>query len=68
MLSNVPMVRAGDVLVVGVANHWSEAQSQAFADQMLEALPGVRVFLLEGVTGLATFRPEAQPSTATESK
>lgn len=57
MLSNVPMVRAGDVLLVCFANEQPMAAAQAFVDRVQEYLPGVRVAFVEGVTGLAVFRP-----------
>ena len=58
MLSNVPMVRAGDVLVVCFEKHQTEADLERFTQQAQECLPGVRVAVMEGVTGLAVFRPE----------
>lgn len=58
MLSNVPMVRAGDVLVVCFEKRQTEADAQRFVDMAREMLPGVRVAFMEGVSGLAVFRPE----------
>jgi hypothetical protein len=59
MLSNVPVVRAGDVLLVCFEKHQTEADAQRFTEQAQECLPGVRVAFMEGVTGLAVFRPES---------
>ena len=59
MFSNVPVVRSGDVLLVCFEKQQTEADAQRFAEQAQEAFPGVRVALMEGVTGLAVFRPEA---------
>jgi hypothetical protein len=59
MLSNVPMVRAGDVLLVCFEKRQTEADAKRFTDSVLECLPGVRVAFMEGVTGLAVFRPDA---------
>ncbi|BBC35277.1 hypothetical protein SGFS_065710 [Streptomyces graminofaciens] len=64
MLSNVPMVRAGDVLVVCVERHLTEMDTQRFVDMASDVLPGVRVAFLEGVSGLAVFRPDAATSEA----
>jgi hypothetical protein len=58
MCSNVPMVRAGDVLLVCFEEQTSDADAQRFTEQVQEALPGVKVALMEGVMGLAVFRPE----------
>jgi hypothetical protein len=59
MLSNVPMVRAGDVLVVCFEKEQPQDVVERFTEQVQECLPGVRVAIVEGVTGLAVFRPEA---------
>lgn len=58
MCSNVPMVRAGDVLLVCFEEQQTDAAAQRFTEQVQEALPGVKVALMEGVTGLAVFRPD----------
>lgn len=58
MFSNVPVVRAGDVLLICFEKQQTEADAERFAEQAQEALPGVKVALMEGVTGLAVFRPE----------
>jgi hypothetical protein len=58
MLSNVPMVRAGDVLVVCFAEEQPLDVAERFTEQVQEYLPGVRVAIVEGVSGLAVFRPE----------
>ncbi|BCM70870.1 hypothetical protein EASAB2608_06204 [Streptomyces sp. EAS-AB2608] len=59
MFGNVPMVRAGDVLLVCFAAEQPADTAQAFADQVHKYLPGVKVAFMEGVTGLAVFRPDA---------
>ena len=58
MLSDVPMVRAGDVLVVAFEEHQTEAATRQFVDMVNGWLPGVRVAVMEGVSGLVVFRPE----------
>lgn len=58
MLSNVPMVRAGDVLLVCFAEEQPLDVVERFTEQVQEYLPGVRVAIMEGVSGLAVFRPE----------
>jgi hypothetical protein len=62
MLSNVPMVRAGDVLVVGVQKNVFESDLDRFVSMVQESLPGVRVVVMENVTGLAVFRPADSPT------
>lgn len=57
MCGNVPMVRAGDVLLVCFERQQTEADAERFTKAVLECLPGMRVMLIEGVTGLAVFRP-----------
>ncbi|MEJ8671873.1 hypothetical protein WKI71_36575 [Streptomyces sp. MS1.AVA.1] len=52
------MLRAGDVLVVAFEKHQTEAETKRFTDGLKEQLPGIRVLLLEGVSGLAAFRPQ----------
>lgn len=59
MLSNVPMVRAGDVLVVCFTTQQPLDVMERFTEEMREHLPGVRVAVVEGVSGLAVFRPES---------
>ena len=61
MLSNVPVVRAGDVLVVGVGKNVFESDLDRFVSILQESLPGVRVVVMENVTGLAVFRPAGSP-------
>lgn len=58
MLSNVPMVRAGDTLIVCVARGVTETDARTFKEQVERALPGVKVAFFEQVTGLAVFRPD----------
>lgn len=62
MLSNVPMVRAGDVLVVCFAEEQPLDVVERFTEQIRDYLPGVRVAIMEGVSGLAVFRPEPVPA------
>lgn len=64
MLANVPMVRAGDVLIVCFEKRLAETDTQRFVDMARDVLPGVRVAFLEGVSGLAVFRPDAATSEA----
>jgi hypothetical protein len=59
MLSNVPMVRTGDVLLVCFEKAQTWGDTERFTEQVKECLPGVRVVFAEGVSGLAVFRPEA---------
>ncbi|MGA6223479.1 hypothetical protein ACPESV_24475 [Streptomyces umbrinus] len=59
MLSNVPVVRAGDVLLVCFDKPQAEDDLEKFRVQAEECLPGVRVAVVEGVSGLAVFRPAA---------
>lgn len=66
MLSNVPMVRAGDVLLVCFADQQPLDVLERFTGQVEEHLPGVRVAVMEGVTGLAVFRPDVAESTEGE--
>lgn len=58
MLSNVPMVQAGDVLIVCFEKEQPLSDLERFEKQVKECLPGVRVAVMEGVSGLAVFRPE----------
>lgn len=60
MMDNVPVVRAGDVLLVALGREAAQEERDAFLKEVQEGLPGVRVAFLENVTGLAVFRPEAQ--------
>lgn len=64
MLSDVPVVRAGDVLVVCFEKRLTETDTQRFLDMARDVLPGVRVAIMEGVSGLAVFRPGAAASEA----
>lgn len=64
MLSNVPMVQAGDVLIVCFAKEQPTDVLERFEKQVKEYLPGIRVAVMEGLSGLAVFRPE--PSTASD--
>lgn len=57
MLSNVPVVQAGDVLLVAFKEPQPLEDLERFDEQIKEYLPGVRVAFMEGVTGLAVFRP-----------
>jgi hypothetical protein len=66
MLDNVPMVRAGDVLVVCLGAETSQTDRDLFWDQIKDGLPGVRVAFMENVTGLAVFRPDCGDSTISE--
>lgn len=59
-MDNVPMVRAGDVLLVCFAHEPTVKEAEALSEQMRECLPGVRVAYMTQVTGLAVFRPEAE--------
>lgn len=63
MLNNVPMLRAGDVLVVAFAEHQPDDVLERFTEQVRECLPGMRVAVMEGVSGLAVFRPDCESST-----
>jgi hypothetical protein len=63
MLNNVPMLRAGDVLIVAFAEHQPDDALDRFTEQVQECLPGVRVAVMEGVSGLAAFRPGCAEST-----
>ncbi|MET7437809.1 hypothetical protein ACFYQQ_01190 [Streptomyces sp. NPDC005496] len=51
------LVRSGDTLVVALAHAETEATLREFTSRLKEALPGIRVVVLEGVAGLAAFRP-----------
>ena len=51
------IIRPGDMLVVSVAHELSEAAVAQLREQHAEAMPGVKLVLLENVTGLAVFRP-----------
>ncbi|MFJ5967895.1 hypothetical protein [Streptomyces sp. NPDC093060] len=62
MLNNVPMVRAGDVLLVCFEKQQTQADTERFEAELRDCLPGVRLAFLEGVTGLAVFRPDDQPT------
>lgn len=66
MLGNVPMVRAGDVLIVCLGVETSQKDRDLFWGQIKDGLPGVRVAFMENVTGLAVFRPDCGDSTITE--
>lgn len=66
MLGDVPMVRAGDVLVVCLGVEASQKDRDLFWDQIKDGLPGVRVAFMENVTGLAVFRPDCGDSTTSE--
>lgn len=59
MLGDVPVVRAGDVLLVCFGSQRTKEEDERFQEWTGEHLPGVRVAFMEGVTGLAVFRPEA---------
>jgi len=60
------LVRAGDTLVVCFAQRQSEAETNAFVERVQEGLPGVKVAVLEGVSGLAVFRPGDGAQSASE--
>lgn len=60
MLSNVPMVRAGDVLLVCFEKQQALADVERFEAELRKCLPGVRLAVVEGVTELAVFRPEEE--------
>lgn len=66
MLGNVPMVRAGDVLIVCLGTETSRKDQDLFWEQIKDGLPGVRVAFMENVTGLAVFRPDCGDSTISE--
>lgn len=57
MLSNVPVLRAGDTLIVCFGRETSQKERDVFWEQIREGFPGVRVAFLENVSGLAVFRP-----------
>ncbi len=57
-MDNVPMLRAGDTLIVSFGRETAQRERDAFLKEIQEGLPGVRVAFLEGITGLAVFRPE----------
>lgn len=59
MLSNVPVVRAGDVLLVCFEKQKPTSDLERFEGQIKECLPGVRVAFMEGVSGVAVFRPDS---------
>ncbi len=63
MLANVPMVRAGDVIVC-FEKRLAETEIERPQQRNSLVLPGVRVAFLEGVSGLAVFRPDAATSEA----
>jgi hypothetical protein len=58
MLSDVPMVRAGDTLIVCVSASMTVKDAEIFTESIQRGMPGVRVAFMENVTGLAVFRPE----------
>lgn len=58
MLNNVPMVRAGDTVIVCVSVAMKDEDVRRFTETVQEGMPGVRVAFMENVTGLAVFRPE----------
>lgn len=62
MLSNVPVVRAGDTVVVCVSVPITFEDMERFTEALQQGLPGVRVAFMENVSGLAVFRPEATES------
>jgi hypothetical protein len=64
MLSNVPVVRAGDVLLVCFEKPQPTCDLERFEGQIKECLPGVRVAFMDGVSGLAVFRPGAAEAEA----
>lgn len=64
MLSNVPVVRAGDVLLVCFDRLQTEEETRRFREWTEEYLPGVRVAFAEGVSGLAVFRPGTHDDSA----
>lgn len=57
-MDNVPMLRAGDALIVSFGRETAQKERDAFLKEVQEGLPGVRVAFLEGITGLAVFRSE----------
>jgi hypothetical protein len=57
MLNNVPMLRAGDVLLIAFEGQQTEEDTKRFVAELTAVLPGVRVAFMEGVSGLAAFRP-----------
>lgn len=59
-MDNVPILRAGDTLIVSFGREPDRAERDAFWKQIQEGLPGVRVAFLENVSGLAVFRPDMQ--------
>ncbi|MEU3527557.1 hypothetical protein AB0E62_27425 [Streptomyces sp. NPDC038707] len=62
MLSNVPMVRAGDTLILCFEKPQRNDDLKRIADEVTAVLPGVKVAVMEGVTGLAVFRPSEEPA------
>lgn len=58
-MGDVPVLRAGDTLIVSFGREVSDRDRDAFARQVEEGMPGVRVAFLENVTGLVVFRPGA---------
>lgn len=66
MLSNVPVVRAGDVLLVCFDRRQTDDETERLKSWVEAALPGVRVAIVEGATGLAVFRPDSDDKPAGE--
>ncbi|MFI9154499.1 hypothetical protein [Streptomyces sp. NPDC053367] len=65
-MDNVPIVRAGDTLIVCMGRETTQQERDLFWEQIKAGLPGLRVAFLENVTGLAVFRPDCAESTMPE--
>ncbi|MET9012324.1 hypothetical protein ABZX74_15600 [Streptomyces olivaceoviridis] len=62
MLHNIPMVRAGDTLILCFEKPQRDDDLKRIAEEVTAALPGVKVAVMEGVSGLAVFQPNEQPT------
>ncbi|MCG0065025.1 hypothetical protein L0F81_17270 [Streptomyces tricolor] len=60
MCSNVPMVRAGDTLILCFEKPQRDDDLKRIADEVMAVLPGVKVAVVEGVSGVAVYRADDQ--------
>lgn len=65
MLNDIPMVRAGDTLILCFEKPQRDDDLQRIANEVTSVLPGVKIAVVEGVSGVAVFRPDEQPTDTT---
>ena len=59
-LTNAVVVRPGDKLVIGYAQPLNQETVHVIRERLAGMLPGVEAVIIDGVTQLAVYRPEAE--------